>query len=179
MLSKTCSFETRRLAVKEWHSAGLDGLGDLSLAEVVANMLTEPVTKSLPEGWQGAYTVERSVKWIEERDSEGATLLLTDRSSGLAVGLVFLFEGEQEFSGDIELRLGYLLAERAWGQGFASELVEGLVRWSREAGVATIVGGVARDNVASQRVLEKNGFVCDSSTEGDADHIFTLGLRPN
>ena len=45
MLSKTCVLETERLLVKEWHSLSLDGD---DLIRVVADLLTEPVTRSLP-----------------------------------------------------------------------------------------------------------------------------------
>ncbi len=53
------------------------------------------------------------------------------------------------------VRLGYLLAERGWGRGMASELVAGFVGWCRENGVVSISGGVAIDNPASARVLVK------------------------
>jgi RimJ/RimL family protein N-acetyltransferase len=177
LLSKTCSFTTQRLLVREWHSLNPGEWVEQDLAEVVATMLTEPVTESLPEAWRGAFTMERAASWVEERDAEGATLLVVERSSGLPVGLVILFEA-QETSAPIELRLGYLLAESAWGKGIASELVDGLVSWSRQTGVASLVSGVERDNVASRRVLEKNGFACDPATKGAADQMFELRLRP-
>ncbi len=76
------------------------------------------------------------------------------------------------------MRLGYLLAERAWGKGIASELIRGLVEWCRKSGIASIVGGVERNNIASRRVLEKNGFVCDASTKNSPEQMFELKLGP-
>ena len=177
LLSKACRFVTERLLVAEWHSLADDEWAKRDLDVVLTEMLTEPVTESLPEEWRGAFTKERAVEWIEERDREGATLLVVERASGAPVGLVILFEVDTP--GGIELRLGYLLAEVAWGRGIASELVEGVVQWSREAGFASIVGGVERANVASRRVLEKNGFTCDPATEDAAEQMFVRRLRPN
>ncbi len=94
-----------------------------NLAQLVAAMLTEPVTRTLPTAWQGNYTVSRASEWIRERDREGTTLLAIDKSTKKPVGLVILMEvaGEKD-TGGIEVRLGYLLSEPAWGKGLATEL---------------------------------------------------------
>lgn len=178
MRCKTCSFVTQRLLVKEWHSLSADEWIPQDLADVVKTMLTTRVTRALPAAWQGAYTVERAQEWIKERDREGATLIVVERSSRMPVGLLILFEEDQGGVGGAEVRLGYVLAESAWGKGLASELVHGFVEWCRQAAVAAIVGGVERDNVPSRRVLEKNGFLCAPSTEGAAEQLFELRLRP-
>ena len=73
--------------------------------------------------------------------------------------MILLETQAEEHNGDREVRLGYLLAEDAWGQGIASELVSGFVGWCREqTSVSSIAGGVALDNPASRRVMQKNGF---------------------
>ncbi len=128
--------------------------------------MTEPVTRALPPGWQGAYDLDRAAAWIAERDAQGQTLLVANRNSGEPVGLIILFESAA-IEG-VDVRLGYLMAESTWGSGLASELVEGFVGWCRRQGhIRSIAGGVASDNPASVRVLEKNGFVPLGSTEPD------------
>ncbi len=92
-------------------------------------MLPVPVTRSLPPPWQGPYSVTRAQQWVEERDKEGTTLLVVDKQVNQPVGLMILFETEDIYG--FEVRLGYLLAEPAWGKGFASELVRGFVGWCR------------------------------------------------
>jgi hypothetical protein len=72
LICKTCRFVTERLLVGEWHSLSADDWAHQELADVVSAILTTRVTKSLPEGWQGAYTIERSSEWIQERDQDGA-----------------------------------------------------------------------------------------------------------
>ena len=163
----TCTYETERLLVKDWHSISSADWQQQELAHVVAAILTEPVTRSLPASWQGSYTIDRARERIKERDQEGATLLVIDKLTHLAVGLMILFEMEAaEVNGDTDVRLGYLLSEGAWGKGIASELVHGFVSWCRgQTSISSIAGGVALDNPASKRVLEKNGFQLIQSGE--------------
>ena len=122
--------------------------------------------------------MERASEWIKERDEEGATLLVIDKLTHQAVGLKILFEMEaEEGNGATDMRLGYLLSEGTWGKGIASELVHGFVSWCRgQTSISSIAGGVALDNSASKRVLEKNGFQLIQS-EDEVFQLFRLGLR--
>ena len=177
-----CTFETERLFVKDWRSVAPTEWQERDLAAVVAALLTEPVTRALPQPWHGSYSLERAGRWIEERDRDGVTLLIIERATQESIGLVILGEVPPDRdSGGTDVRLGYLFAEDQWGKGFASELVSGFVRWCRgEDAIASITGGVARDNAASARVLTKNGFQliheADFAAEGDED-LYQLSLR--
>ena len=171
------NFETDRLTCKEWHAL-TDGyaLSD-SLESIVKDLLSPKVTESLPPPWQGDYSIERARNWIAERDAEGVTLLVLEKSTCRPLGLIVLFEMEAA-QGMVELRLGYLLAESAWGRGFGSELVQGLVDNCRKLRVASLVGGVAADNLASIRVLEKSGFERLPATNNGDEYLYRLQLRP-
>ena len=160
MVFKACKFETERLLVNEWHSTNSSDWRHRELGGLVAAMLTEPVTRTLPDSWQGPYSLERAREWVNDRDEEGTTLLVIDKSTRHCVGLMILIAAlDQDSDGGMELRLGYLLSESAWGKGIASELVEGFVGWCRgQAQISSIAGGVGLDNPASGRVLEKSGF---------------------
>jgi len=200
-----CCFETDRLLVQEfqptfsrWQSAAESRDHEFDVASVVvASVLTEEVTKPLPPHWQGPYSPDRAKQWMCDLIDEPMTTLLfavakdcgtedTERSgdqkdalkmaSDSIVGLVIAFELAVEGSeSQKDIRLGYLLSERFWGRGFASELVKGFVSWCREFNgtdtpqIASIIGGVARTNVASKRVLAKNGFQSVSSGGPSAD----------
>ena len=180
MVLGTCTFETERLMVKEWHSLLTSEGQQRELPYVVANILTGPVTRSLPESWQGSYTIDRARGWIDERDEEGTTLLVIYKLTHQAVGLMILFETQEETGGDTEVRLGYLLSEDAWGKGIASELVGGFVKWcSEQTTISSVAGGVALDNPASRRVLQKNGFrLVENEEELDQDEqLFRLSFQ--
>lgn len=173
-LTSTCRFETKRLVVGEWHSILAAESRIEDLAPVVCALLTDRVTAPLPSAWHGPYTLERARCWIEARDREGPTFLVVARTDARPVGLMFLFESGTDDTSGVQVRLGYLLAESAWGDGLATELVEGIVGWCGRNRVATIVAGVRRDNLASQRVLEKNGFVRARADSVSGEEQFVL-----
>jgi RimJ/RimL family protein N-acetyltransferase len=153
------AFDTERLRACEWHVAESRGTV-ADLPAVIAKMMTEPVTRWLPPSWQGPYTRARAADWIAKRDTDGPVLLVVERETRKSSGLVLLYE--EPVVGGIEVRLGYLLAEEAWGRGLGSELLAGIVAWcERRPDVRSLVGGVARENVASIRLLERHGFVAD------------------
>ena len=130
MVMKDCEYGTNRLPVKAWCSFSSRDWRDQYLAQVVSWMLTENVTRSLPPDWQGKYTIERGRKCIKGREEEGKSLLVVDRSTLRAIGLMILFVIKTEGGdGETELRLGYLLSEATLGQGIASELLTGFVTW--------------------------------------------------
>lgn len=162
-------FATRRLKAARWHTVESELLPDDSLSAIVRQVMTPAVTRSLPPSWQGEYTAVRAEAWIAERDSEGVTLLVRDAASGKAVGLVIL-HGEN----GKDYRLGYMLRESCWGQGLASELIAGLTRYCRAAGLRSVTGGVARDNAASRRVLEKNGFEISPESIQEEEQLFSI-----
>jgi RimJ/RimL family protein N-acetyltransferase len=58
-----------------------------------------------------------------------------------------------------DYNLGYMLGERFWGQGVASEIVPAVCRFGfRQLGASVIHAEVAADNPASARVLLNSGF---------------------
>ncbi len=155
MMTSNTAFLTERLRVRDWHEAEQAGVID-DLPAVVASMLTEPVTRWLPPDWQGPYSPERAASWIADRDREGPVLLVEDREHGQALGLVLLFEEATGEEDGVDVRLGYLLAEGAWGRGLGSELLHGFVAWCRARGnIRSVIGGVALENGASIRLLER------------------------
>ena len=171
-MRRNYTFSTQRLLAGEWHSMTAEDWTDPKLPDTVISILTPSVTRSLPAAWQGIYTLERAREWIQERDREGVTLLVIDRLSKVPIGFLILSEDENR-----DVRIGYLLAEVAWGRGLASELIHGFIEWCQESGIRSIIGGVARDNEASIRVLEKNGFVCEENVEGTSEIFFKLLLE--
>lgn len=145
------AFSTPRLVVDEWHR--MAEVHGIDLVEVVSGVLTERTTAALPPSWQGDFDAARATAWIQERDAESPTLLAIERDSDGPAGLVVLFLDASD------VRLGYVLAEGAWGRGLATELVAGVVAWARgRADIVTITGGVDAGNTASANVLTKTGF---------------------
>ena len=109
--------------------------------------------------------------WIDARAEESDVLLVQRKDSAALIGLVIL-AGDSALAAVLDLHIGYLFAESAWGQGFASELLEGLVAWTGRARPVRLVGGVGKDNPASARVLEKAGFRIEASLSTPETDVF-------
>ncbi len=170
--SEHCSFETARLRVGPWHQVPREGGAEL--ASVIAGLLTESTTVALPDAWRGHYSRERASEWIDERDRESPTLLVVDRATRRPIGLVFLYEAITRRARS-ELRIGYLFAEAVWGQGLATEVVAGLVRWTQsESSIGRLTAGVTSTNTASIRVLVKNEF--QQIAENGGEDVYQLDV---
>lgn len=167
------AFETDRLSVGPWHEVA--ARLDVDLARVVSEMLTVRTTVALPESWRGDHTVESTRVWVSDRDSDSSMLLITESASHQPVGLLVLAEVPLSGPG-VDLRIGYLFAERAWGQGLASELVSGLIEWARtQPRIRRLTGGADPANRASVRVLEKCGFgLVEDSDPGAVVYQFEI-----
>jgi ribosomal-protein-alanine N-acetyltransferase len=90
-----------------------------------------------------------------------------ERDTLAAVGLLGA-TSEVDANGAIEIGYGFGVT----GRGFATEAVEALVTLLlSSASIVAITANTAVDNLASQRVLEKNGFrqTGKSSSEEDGD----------
>ena len=159
MALSECCFKTDRLVVDDW-SRLLTGDAAQELRDsFVVSLLTEAVTRDLPPGWQGPYDTDRAASWFVARQSESTVLLIVGRSDGVPVGLLILSQSENSHE-PLDVRLGYMIDESAWGKGLATEVVAGFARWCRTNGtMRSIKGGVSDGNSASARVLHKNGFV--------------------
>ena len=83
-------------------------------------------------------------------------LAVTLRQTGEAIGNCGI---RRESPTSHEAEIGYEIAPDQWGRGYASEAVAAIVRFGIETlRVHRISAWLVADNVASARVLEKNGF---------------------
>ena len=162
--SDAWGFETERLRVIDWLRRGEE-----KLADFLVSALTPEVTRELPPTW-GGFSRARAPAWIAERHREGTMFLVEAKDPGNAVGLFMFFPGGATRHRG-EVRLGYVLAESAWGRGYATELLQGFVRrWDEKGVTANLLASVTVSNAASQRVLEKAGF--SRSGEGQDVLVF-------
>jgi RimJ/RimL family protein N-acetyltransferase len=136
--------------------------GTLLNASVPDNWPPENVADALPlflswleaapdaVGWFGWYAVTRA----------------PDAPRAVVGGGGFLGPAEQG-----QVMLGYSVLPQFQGQGFASEIADGLVRWAfTAASVQRIVAETEWANPASVRVLEKLGFTTLGAAANDAGH---------
>ena len=63
-----------------------------------------------------------------------------------------------------EYSIGYSVKKDYWGNGYAVEMVHALIDFARELGIKSITAPVAKENKASNRVMEKCGFVINGES---------------
>jgi len=98
----------------------------------------------------------RSLAAASSTDPVFTMYLIRRRSDGSAVGGIGFF-GPPDDTGTVEFRYG--LVPSARGAGIATESVELALQQAADNGARAVVADTDVANVASQRVLEKNGFV--------------------
>ncbi len=87
---------------------------------------------------------------------EWYAIWMIERQDGTHVGDLS-FKG---FPANGAVEIGYGILEEHWGQGYASEAVAAALDWAlRQPGVRCVEAETEPDNRASQRVLEKCGFL--------------------
>lgn len=67
-----------------------------------------------------------------------------------------MFYGDPDESGEVEI--GCRTREPYRDQGFMSEAIGGIVVWAKTLGVKSIKAKIERENTASIRMCERNGF---------------------
>lgn len=81
------------------------------------------------------------------------------------------FKGAPDTEGTVEI--GYGIQEGFRGRGYATEAVEGVVKWAlAQKGVNRITAQTEPNNAASQTVLLKNGFIRDGY--GDEGFLYKI-----
>jgi len=158
------SLETDRLKVFNWRLYKADSM---ELSKAIKPITTASVMKTLPPSWQTLDSDNSRVAWINEREAESYCLAICKKESNDLIGVLLLSPE------NIDARVGYLIAEEFWGQGFASEIISGLCKLLNETGFAkTITGGVDPTNIPSVKVLTKNGFVKDTFESNSNTHFY-------
>jgi len=171
-LERRCNFKTPRLSVASWRQQQQGAEAEKRFAEKVMENLTPAVTKDLPEDWDQLNNQEEAREWIQSRDEESHFVCITQSSSQEILGFIFLYESYMDHP-LFDLRFGYLLSEKSWGQGLGTEIIQGLIQWCQEEGhIQSLSGGVDHDNIASIRVLEKAGFSVSSVDPSSENVLF-------
>ena len=163
-------FDTARLSVRRWRP-----VDDRPATPELGKILTPRVLQHLPEPLQLGPGKAAIAGWVDNRLAESTLFVARSRAEGHIAGLLILAAFDVP-DAPLSVHVGYLLAEVEWGKGLASELMSGLIDAARPAAPLRLIGGTARDNAASIRVLEKAGFRRDAEVSGDGTIMFVRDL---
>jgi len=128
---------------------------------------------------------ERSATERKKRFAEG--LARYNDGSGLARWAIFN-QADNDFVGACRLEpgkqnnrcveLGYVLHQKYWGKGIASELVRNLVDYAfTKTDAAEITAFTHLSNFASQKVLEKTGFKRQENVINNGEELAFFSLK--
>jgi RimJ/RimL family protein N-acetyltransferase len=152
-------FKTKRLNIKQ-ANAEVESFEKGDFAVQILSILSVNVTQELPPYFQNLQTKSDAHNWFQKMVSESELLLVHSATSNELIGFVFLYSDD-----NASAHIGYLLKENAWGQGFASELLSGLIEHIKDNQLWTkLIAGVSPNNKASQHLLTKVGFEQDTAS---------------
>lgn len=84
--------------------------------------------------------------------------LIRSRDDGRLLGSTGL-----AFEPGHQVMTGYVLAQAAWGKGYATEALRAMVALARDLGVKELCALCHPEHTKSQRVLQKGGFLRDEA----------------
>jgi [ribosomal protein S5]-alanine N-acetyltransferase len=103
----------------------------------------------------------------------GSYLIYSRSTNGLLLGGTGL-----TFRTPLLAVTGYVLAQDAWGQGFATESLGAMVELARQTGVKRLEAECHAEHRASAHVLEKCGFHCEGVSPAHTEFPnLALGCR--
>jgi ribosomal-protein-alanine N-acetyltransferase len=112
-------------------------------------------------GWPRHTSLQATYAFLQFSDAEWARspvgpYVVESRHDGSLLGSSGL-----AFETSDRAATGYVFATDAWGKGYATESLHSVVDTARSAGVTRLYALCHPENLASTRVLEKCGFVCE------------------
>lgn len=143
-------FTTSRMQVVHWSGPLSNRLTRATVLSAMPSLLTDDVTRDLPPSF--ALTGDLDA-WVAARSAESDVYLIY--ANDRLIGLLVLFVATKPADHAV-VHLGYLFTQSAWGQGYATELLQGLIATATPP--ITFIAGVAAQNPASMHVLRKTGF---------------------
>ena len=121
----------------------------------LSDRLPQPYTEADADWWLGLIA--------ENEGKEGVWRSIW--ADGQLVGSISVERKDE--SGQVIGEIGYMILTPFWSRGIGTEAVRQICEIAfRELELQQIVGNVFPENVASARVLEKNGFQLDGTMAG-------------
>jgi [ribosomal protein S5]-alanine N-acetyltransferase len=156
----TPTLQTHRLRLRPFTDADAGALFALHSSAYVLRYWDTPP-------WTERSRAERFIAACRQIADEGtgARLAMEGRSDGDFIGWCGLTRWNPDYR---SASLGYCLDDAAWGHGYATEATQALLQWGFDTlDLNRVQAETDTRNVASARVLEKNGFVREGTLRED------------
>ncbi len=142
-------FETNRLLVRKLKKTDLQAFHKMQSNPKVMQYTTG-ITKSIQE-----HTLELDdlISKYDKIKNDFWIYAIERKSNAVFVGTVALVKDNTDDE------IGYRFLEKFWNKGYATEICKGLILYCKSIGIKKIVGYVVDKNIASIKIIEKQGFV--------------------
>ena len=131
------------------------------LTSLVEHANNYNVAKNLTDGFPHPYTEESGKYFINEVAGKNPEFILAIVIEGKAVGGIGIHPQTDIMRKNAEL--GYWLSEKYWGHGIVTNAIKLIVEKAfKQMDIVRIYARPFGSNLASQRVLEKSGFVLEA-----------------
>ena len=122
------------------------------------------VAKYLTNAFPHPYTIENAHSFIAMVATQNPTSIFAIDVDGEAVGSIGLHAQSDIMCKNMEL--GYFLGEPFWGKGIVTAAVQQMVAYGfQHFDITRIYARPYGNNLASQKVLEKAGFILEARIE--------------
>ena len=140
--------ETKRLIINHFDTSDIEAWAAIESDPEVRKFVDN---KTLTFKESKAYVLEN----IESYRINGyGRYAVREKSNNNLVGMCGFLDDE------FGLDLGYRYSRNTWGRGIGTEAAQAVVEYGlKELGLLSIVGGVLHENVASEKILIKLGFI--------------------
>jgi RimJ/RimL family protein N-acetyltransferase len=118
----------------------------------------EKIAQNLRDGFPSPYTLQHAEAFIQRCMEMNPQTFFAIEYNGEYVGNISLSKGSDVYRKSAEV--GYFIGEEYWNKGIATKALNLICEYGfNNLDIARIHTGVYEHNLASQRVLEKCGFV--------------------
>jgi len=159
-----CKYKIENNKKMEKKVIGIDGevalreLMDSDLEKLSLYANNEKVSINLRDGFPKPYTLESAKNFKKMVDSQSPKTFYAIEFQNEYVGNISLSLGADVYRKSAEI--GYFIGEPFWNRGIATKAVNLMTTWGfGQLDIVRIYTGIFEYNLASQRVLEKCGFI--------------------
>jgi [ribosomal protein S5]-alanine N-acetyltransferase len=160
--------ETRRLILRRLTLDDVEDLARIYADPDVMRFLDGPRTLQQTQEW-----VEGNILWYDRLEHDMLATVL--KESGRLIGRCGLLK--QTVDGVQEIEVAYMIDKPYWGRGLGTEAARALKEFGRRRfGYTRFISLIDPENLASQRVAEKNGmrYEKDGEHEGRSFRVYAV-----
>lgn len=133
---------------------------ELSDAEVLQQMINDEEIEKMMLGYSFPVARHQQIKWIENLSNERNVFRAMIDVNGVAIGTVILSDIDMK-NGTAEIHIK-LANSSERGKGYGTDAISAMLSYAfKELRLNCVICRVKEDNVASQKMFEKCGFVKD------------------